>query len=581
MKKIFITLFSAFLLVTSCQDVLEEEFKNPLQYSPDVENLALGMFTNAITQWKFYIKDYGEWWWQQSGYSINSYTQLTCRYITPRYGWFIDYDDLDYIEPDAGFGWFNDYYVRMRNWGALRDIMKDLEGEEYDNNIIYYKLVTVVKDWGALRNVDIYNSIPYFDALKGAEGVFFTPYDDPKEIYVAVLDELKTIAGELPGIHSSMSAEAKALFVEQDLALHGDVSKWVQYINALRLRYAIQLSGVDQATASAHIADAVSNLPAEDLAWNIPHVDAAASLPGGGTWERGMYERAYAAHISNIIIYRMNFHELVYEEGIDDPRLPVIALPTKHNDYRGVTYNADAQEPLYNSGEKYYPYCDNIIASSESNAVSMWSHVTYAHNNQPADMFTMGEVDLLLAEAALKGLASTGKSAGDHIKDAVIHSTDFWYEMNGLSSYGMDVSEPWLSLIHPTKPAASVIEGYADKVKTAFNAASEDHKMEILMQQKYIHINLLRPYQLWGELRRTRHPKLEKMTFTGKIMDPQLERIRYPSSEFANNYDYYKLVQDQDNYSSQIFWVPDSKKSESLYRDDYVTFKTSETPDFN
>jgi hypothetical protein len=43
----------------------------------------------------------------------------------------------------------------------------------------------------------------------------------------------------------------------------------------------------------------------------------------------------------------------------------------------------------------------------------------------------------------------------------------------------------------------------------ADTAASMDDKMEILMQQKFIHLNLMLPYELWAELRRTGHPKLE------------------------------------------------------------------------
>ena len=57
-------------VLASCQDVLEEEFQNPQQYVPNPDQLASGMFTNALLQYKFYIKDYGEYWWQLSGNGI-------------------------------------------------------------------------------------------------------------------------------------------------------------------------------------------------------------------------------------------------------------------------------------------------------------------------------------------------------------------------------------------------------------------------------------------------------------------------------------------------------------------------------
>ncbi|MCK0156440.1 SusD/RagB family nutrient-binding outer membrane lipoprotein [Cellulophaga sp. F20128] len=580
MKRIMLLMISLIVL-SSCQDTLEEEFKNPQQYVPESDQLASGMFTNALLQYKFYIKDYGEYWWQLGGNGIPSYAQISSRYITPRYSWFIDYDDLQNGNgfDQSGFNWFNDYYLRMRNWGLIQDVVDGQSGQQYDDSVVYFKLISIVKDWGALRNVDLYNSIPYLNAFKGSQGEFFTTYDDPEEIYKAVLDDLKSIADELPGIASKMSSEGKAILATQDIALEGDIDKWVQYANALRLRFAVKLAGVDAQFAASHISDALTNLPTEDLSFNLPHIDAASSLPGGGTWQRGLYERSYVLHIPNVIMNRMNFHNQEYEETIDDPRLPVIALPTKYNDYRGVSMDADGQDQGYVDGDRYYTAADNLMESSLNNSKSQYSHVTLIHNNIPADMFTLAEIDLLLAEVAAKQIAPTGKAAGDHIKDAVMHSTDYWYYLNSLSNYGADLTGPWASLVRPTKPSSTIITSYADKVKNAFNAeGAVDDQMEIIMQQKYIHLNLLRPNELWSELRRTRHPKLEPMTFQGKVMKPQPERLMYPSSELSNNTDAFLEVIDQNNWTTPVFWRTDAS---SYYRDDYVTFKTSLLPDFN
>ena len=342
MKKILLLVLGGLLVFSSCQDTLEKEFKNPMVYSPDISNRAPGLFTNALTQWKFYIKDYGEWWWQlESG--VFQYSGLASRYISYRYSWFEEYDDL--INGNGfqqeGLTWFNDYYTRMKSWGLIRDQLQELSGADYDDNVIYLSLTSIIKDWGALRNVDLYNSIPYKGAFQGTQGVFFVPYDDPKEIYVMALDDLKKIAADLPGQYEKMSSGAKALLAKQDLAFKGDIGKWVQYVNALRLRYAVNISGVAPDVAKPHITEAIANLPQTDFTWAIPFVTAAEDLPGGGTWQRGLYESAFRSFIPTGIINRMNFHDLKYEPTIDDPRLPVLALPTKWNDYRGVTYNID------------------------------------------------------------------------------------------------------------------------------------------------------------------------------------------------------------------------------------------------
>lgn len=565
----------------SCQDTLEEEFENPALYKPKDDQLVYGMFTSALLEYKIYIGDYGEMWYQLSGNGMPAYAQIAHRYITSRYSWYVDYDDVVNGTgfDDSGFNWFNEYYIKMRNLGLIQEELAKMSGQEYDDSVVYFKLLTIVKDFAGLRNVDLYNSIPYSEAIQGNQGVFFPKYDNPEEIYKTALDDLEAVAAELPGIYAKMSPGGIDRLKTQDIALQGDVTKWVQYANALRLRFAVKLAAVDATFAKKHITSAMANLPKQDLTFNLPHIDAAGSLPGGGTWQRGMYEQAYSTHIPNVIMNRMNFHNLEYEPGVDDPRLPVIAFPTKYNDYRGVSMNVDSQEAGYAAGDRYYPYADNLESSAAQNSKSMYNQVTITRNNVPADMITLGEIDLILAEIAAKGLVSTGKTAGDHVVDAITHSTDYWYKLNSLSQYRKDYTGAWATLIRPAKPSTGVIGTYANSVKNAFNAASGiDNQMEIIMQQKYIHINILHPYELFSELRRTRHPKLEPMTFQGKVMKPQPERLKYPNSELSTNTDQFLKVAGENNYTSPIFWRKDAS---SYYRNSDITFKTGLLPDFN
>jgi len=378
---------------------------------------------------------------------------------------------------------------------------------------------------------------------------------------------LKEISESLSDAYNKMNPDNKAYFAVQDVALKGDISKWVQFINALRLQYGVKLAGVDQATGVPLMASALTNLPTQDLYFG-PYSYEYPS--GGGTIIRGMYERTYANFIPNVIMKRMNHGTNTYEPGIDDPRLPVIAMPTKWNsnqDYLGVSMNSDAQTPFYGAGHRYYPYGDNLESSLEQNAVSMYNFATYFHNFEkyPAIMTTRAYVDLLLAEIALKNYDATGKTAAEHMRDAVIHSCDWWYWLNGVSSYRTDVA-----VLHPVKSEADITT-YAAKIADDFTAAvGEEEKMEIIMQQKYIHVNITDEYDLWAELRRTRHPLLEPMVLRGEYMKPCPERLRYPSSELQLNGDNFKAVQDQDNYTSPIFWVPESKRGTVWYLNDVL-----------
>jgi hypothetical protein len=569
MKKILYLLIIFFSISTSCQDELKDEYKDPNSVDPPTNKLISGMWTAMTYQWKLYIRDYGEYWWQNDGWGISTYAQINIRYITQRYSaYYADYNDLQTgvngFQANGVTNQFDNFYNRMKEWALIRDQVVELSGQELDDAQIYFELATVYKDLWALRNVDFFNKIPYFNAFKGNQGVFFVEYDDPKEIYKSVLNDWKRIAENLPTIYNKMSTTAKATFKDQDIALGSDITKWVKYIQAIRLQYAVKLAGVDETTAKPHIQEALANLPETDLTFPTYTSDTPE---GGGTVVRGMYERTYVSFIPTIIMKRMNFGTSVYEPGTDDPRLPVLAMPTKYNDYRGCSMDADGQTAAYNAGDKYYAYGDNLTAALTTNAKSMYNFATFFWNytNYPAMMMTMAEVDLLKAEVVLKNLGTTGKTAGDHIKDAVIHSCNFWYAINASnSSWNASVTA-----LHPVKSNTD-IDTYSDIVKTKFEAQTTlEDKMEVLMQQKYIHINISNQYELWAELRRTRHPLLEPLTMMGEVMKPCPERLKYPSSELQNNQDNYLKVKDEDNFTNPIFWVPTNKVGVVYYRNDY------------
>jgi hypothetical protein len=591
----------------SCKKQLEEQFNNPEVYNR-VENLYGGMFIKMLTENKVYSQDYGEFYWQlNGGTEVPGYSQIAQRLITDRYAWFLNFDDLSGTNAFGGMTnnlWnnrLNDFYTRARTWAVLNDELANISGQALIDNKIYYTLSTVIKDYSALQNVDFYNSIPYSEAFKGKEGVFYPKFDDPLEIYHTVLDELKQLGEELPGVYNAMSTLAKNVFATNDLAMKGDISKWVQYINALRLKAAIRISGVDEATAKTHIADVLTKqLPTTDLTWSLT-VDVAPE--SNGFWIRGLGENSFASFIPNIMMKRMNAGTEGYQPGIDDPRLPVIAMPTKFFDgsydpavnkrkYIGVSYNADAQKADYVAGHRYATTPNSFVASLEQNAKSQYNYTTYTHNSRfPAYMMSLAEQDLLLAEVALKNLGNTGRTAAEHIKDAIAHSTTFWYARNEESRMAASFRAKAISggyfngplsfstnrfgedsalYFHPAPPSVATVNQYADSIATRFNTrAGEEDKMEILMQQKYIHLNIVAPFELWAELRRTRHPFLEPMTFTGKVMKPFPERLKYPTITLGTNPEEYLKVKDQDNFTSPIFWVPPAKRPINPYWPNY------------
>lgn len=563
-------LYLALLFVTgltACKKDLANRFNNPDQLGTGVTDIVPGLFTNTISNNKIFIQDYGEWYYLlNDGLGPTGYEQICQRYISYRYSWFSAYNDLvsgngfdDFAITSQGY--FEQSYERLKPLEVVQQEVDARSGQDKLDAQMYLKLLTLVKYYQCGKLVDFFNSIPYFNAFNGSEGGstnWYPAYDDPKSVYEALITGLGGVVDSLTIAYNQMSATGQQILAQQDVVFHGDIDKWTRFANATRLKMLVRIAGVDGDFAKPLIVETLTKpLPESDLTFPLWYDTDEKS--GGGLWMRGLYENAYASFIPNILMKRMNHGTLAYEPGLDDPRLPVIAQPTKYGDYRGVSCNIDSQTLVYNAGNVYYPYGDNLPNSLSENSYSIYNMATIMRNGKmPVYMFTQAELDLLLAEIELKGLASTGEAAEDHLKDAVIHSTNFWYNLNVNSDFSSDPDAYGAAApLYPAVPTAAAVASWGDTVKAKFlAAASLDDKMEVLMQQKFIHLNILQPYECWAELRRTGHPKLEPFTWQGTVMTPFPERVRYPVEEQTNNPTNFSKVAGDDNMTSKIFWVP-------------------------
>ncbi len=605
MKKIIISIFLVFgFVISGCQDQLEDQFFDPEKYEAPENVKVRGMFAKMIYEWTVFVESYGEWYYLNF-YCIPKFTQITTFPMN-------EYWDEDWVDWDKtdGSGAFSDAQVnkkmydvleKLRPWGVLKVMMEQGSDDFRKQNQLYYDLMTITKDFCFLRMVDLYNSFPYTDAVRGYEGVLFTKYDDPESIYVTCLDNIKSLSDNLQANYDVLSETDKAAFAKQDIVFGGDIQKWIQWANSIRLKFAVRISGVNETVAKEHIQDllAKNNFPKEDLIWNLPYSQYKDTQANTGiTWVRGIRDTYWHSfQIPNVIMKRMNYGTTFYEQGTDDPRLPVIALPTRFGDYRGVrmdrnyeynnpTYKKiveqpDSERPVWASdrqwlGLKMYMQQFGMGALNPDvgmtiNCISAYNNVTYILNEYPVYMMSLAEVDLFLAEVNLKGLGTTPKSAADYISDALIHSTDFWYKIQTYSPFDMSTRYLYpntdISMAKPAKPSAGDINTYANFLKNQYNSAPD--KLEIIMQQKYIHLNVMGTYELFAELRRTRRPKLEPITTRDvKMAKPMIERIKYHPDEPAKNPEHYPAVQSQDNYVTPVFWV--KNPSESYYRDTYI-----------
>ncbi len=102
----------------------------------------------------------------------------------------------------------------------------------------------------------------------------------------------------------------------------------------------------------------------------------------------------------------------------------------------------------------------------------------------PVYMFSLAELDLLMAEIELKGLATTGEKAEDHMKDAVIHSTNYWYALNAASDYKSKITAVGgVAALYPTKPTDAIIARWGDVHKDNVELDSLSKKIVGLLKE--------------------------------------------------------------------------------------------------
>ena len=598
MKKIIIQLLIiSTVFLPACQDELEEDFINPEVYTP-TDNIPAGMFAAMMSRTRTFKNDYGEFWWHAgSTGGVIGHTHLIMRHLRDAYGYFADANDVPLFYTTMTLDAY--YYGHNRDFKEIpimEGIINEMsEGDRADNEL-YLTLSNLGRAYRASKAVDMFNSVPYSEGLMGVDGVFFPKFDDPKEIYKDIIDKIGEYAKSIPQQYANMSADGKSVFNRQDIIFEGDTKKWEQLANAIRLRLAVRISGVEKEYAKQVISEILQgdNLPDTDLL-----------IPGnlwvsksGDHWKRGLRERDYAGFIAPSIMYKMDKDkDHKYTPGSDDPRMPVFYLPNRDTMYIPTSFDFGVGQAIYDAvrddnAEKYdfggayyyYNYFEDLDNYMKYNAYSVWNPATMVRNVEPWRAFTLAEVDLLLAEVNLKELGSTSKSAADHVSDAVLHSIDYWYTVSSYSNWDK-INDTNRHFLKPTAPDESVKLQYANVIKDEYNNASDlEDKMEVIMGQKYVHLNIHDYFEVFSELRRTRHPKLPLIKFSESLtIAADVERYPYPGAVAATNGDNFVEVSEQDNFTTPIFWVPEELKNVPYYMDgfdeDYLYIKYPGVPE--
>lgn len=436
------------------------------------------------------------------------------------------------------------YYGFVAQYKEILRINSTLSAEEQASNRIYIIAATIYYHDFTQKMVDLFGDIPWSGAgLLGSKGGDYqaataeAKYDDAATIYTKMLDDLKGFADELNSI--SVPAGVVTTLKTQDFINHGDLKKWKQYCNSLRLRILTRVNGVAsfQSRVNSEIASITGNSAnypvVSDNADNIAVKVVSTSTPINNGTNTGDGADFYQGLIGWGSADRANKGMIDLMNNNADPRLRAMF------------------EPGENAGGVYIgldPTLSSTVQTATLNGgtIARYNRSTLSQNVfLPGTLINASEVDFLLAEYYLKaGNAASAKTA---YEAGVTQSVNYYYWLRSLSS--SSVSGPLTPL------GATEISTYLASPGVSWaTAATDADKLSRIATQKWINYSVLQPLEAWAEQRRLKLPALTFVEDAG-IQKLPPTRWLYPSNEATYNSANYEAVKSKDNLSTKIFWA--------------------------
>jgi hypothetical protein len=127
----------------------------------------------------------------------------------------------------------NTNYTEMYS-GALNDYQLILSKSVADQDWNFYLMATVMKAYTMEVLVDLYDQVPYSEALQGANNLQ-PKFDDGYAIYESLISEIDTALSK--DLTASTNVEPGAA----DLVFNGDMNKWIQFANTLKLKMYLRM----------------------------------------------------------------------------------------------------------------------------------------------------------------------------------------------------------------------------------------------------------------------------------------------------------------------------------------------------
>jgi hypothetical protein len=525
MKKIFVgILVGTTILGTSCKKFLDVN-DNPNQATSATPELIL---PQAITTTASTISSYNNYGSQTGIYSANAGgyggfgESITYNYTTTQTGlWALTYDNLE------------DYQAILNQTGA---------DATYGN---FDAAARIMKVYDFQLLVDAFNDIPYTDALKGSD-LLSPKYDAAKDIYKDLAIQLDSAIAKINAVEGLAGLKPLA---GSDIIFGGDMVKWKQLANTIKLRLLIRGAGKVDFANSSFSADGFLT---EDALINPGYVrDQNKQNPQWNNWAYGPTgSAANKAWMPSQYIF--GFYD---GHSLTDPqrgRVTYYRWPesSSQKDKTGINrLGVESNDLISSPTGSFWHASNNRDGKTNGNNAGILKGPDAGY-----PLMLASESYFLQAEGALKGLISGGSTAA-LFNSGIDAAFNYIYQLP-------DGTVP--ATVHLADTVAAYKAQNPSSYLVNFNlATTNDQKLEAIITQKFIALNFIAGHEAFNEYRRTHYPKINPagngfQTFASSVSestrpDKLPTRIMYPTSE--GTYNSENVPAGISPFTSLIFWA--------------------------
>lgn len=414
---------------------------------------------------------------------------------------------------------------------------------------------------------DTYGDAPFSEAGLGfLEGKFNPKYDKQEDIYNAFFLELEDAVNKIDPTKDKVTG---------DLIYAGDVTKWQQLANSLRLRFAMRISNVNPTKAQTEfenalaanggvITDASSDALIKYMTIAFSFGQEAYSDYRGNSLSQLLFGNDPANNPSYLC---STFFNQLYNSG--DPRTFKISR-CYYDGLMSATSpdnRVDITQEMIEKGIDFSPrdpgayswepwptgydsdICAELAVNNPSVTATMAREVepklanNFLKSDNPGVVMTSAEVKFLMAEATVKKWNVGSALAEDLYKQGVRAAMDFLTD-----NYGC------------TATTDAEFDAFIQD-KGAFGH-TDNQKLEAINTQAWI-LHFTNPAECWANVRRSGYPKLKSPAeygfgqyLTGGTEIPVL--LCYPVLESSYNKKSYNEAIERmggtDNWHSLLWW---------------------------